>query len=180
MEFIDVIKTRRSVRKFKDQEIEPEKLERMLECARWSPSWANKQCWHFVAVSDREMIKKVSQTSMINKWLKTAPAIIVACADPKASGERNGIDYFTVDTAIAMEHLVLAAADQGLGTCWIGAFNEDKLKEILGIPENIRLVALTPVGYPMDNPGLGEIVTRSIIGSKKRKPLDEFVHHDGW
>ena len=95
MEFLDVIKSRRSVRKFKDQPVESEKLEQMLKCARWSPSWANKQCWHFVVVKDHETIKQVSRSSLINKWLKSSPVIIIACADPKKSGDRNGIDYFT-------------------------------------------------------------------------------------
>lgn len=180
MEFNDVIKARRSVRGFSDQAVEDDMLVEILNCARLAPSWANKQCWHFIVVKDNKMIRTISKTTAINKWLKKSPGIIIACADPKRSGSRNGIDYFAVDVAIAMEHLVLAAANRGLGTCWIGAFDEMKVKLVLSIPENIRVVALSPIGYPAEKQSFREKMTRKIIKSSKRKSLDEIVHYEKW
>lgn len=181
MEFTDVVKLRRSVRKFRTQEVENEKIEQILECARLAPSWANKQCWSFVIVKNKEKIKLLSKAAgVVNIWLKKAPIIIVACGDPRLSGIRNGIEYFIVDVAIAMEHLILAAADLGLGSCWIGAFDEDRIKEVLEIPNNIRVVAITPFGYPAKKVGMQENITRVILRSQKRKPLSEIVHYDKW
>jgi nitroreductase len=180
MEFSDVIKNRRSVRGYSDRAVEDEKLSNILESARWAPSWANKQCWHFIVIKDRGKIEQISKSSAINKWLKNSPVIILACAEPGLSGSRNGIDYFAVDVAISMEHLVLAAADLGLGTCWIGAFDEQKMKKVLDVPDHIKIVALTPVGYPAEKQNMREKMTRSIIKSSKRKPLNEIVHYNGW
>ena len=181
MEFTDVVKLRRSVRKFSNQEVEKEKIEQILECARLAPSWANKQCWSFIVVKDKEKIELLSKAAgTVNIWFKKAPIMIVACGDPKLSGIRKGIEYFMVDVAISMEHLVLAATDLGLGSCWIGAFEEEKIKDVLGIPNNIRVVAITPIGYPAEKVGVQETITRVILRSKKRKPLDEIVHYDKW
>jgi nitroreductase len=89
------------------------------------------------------------------------------------------MERYLVDMAISMEHLVLAAADLGLGTCWIGSFDEAKVKRILGVPESIKAVALTPVGYPAEE-GLRAKMTKSLVGSAKRKTLEEIVHRDHW
>jgi nitroreductase len=107
-----------------------------LEAARVAPSWANKQCWHFIVVREREKIEKLSP--MINFWLKDAPAVIVACGDPSKSGFKNEQHYYLVDVAIALEHFVLAATNDGLGTCRIGAFGEETVKTLLGIPREIK------------------------------------------
>jgi nitroreductase len=181
MEFDEVISTRKSVRKFSEAPVEQEKLEQILESARLAPSWANKQGWRFVVVQDPEKLKKVSKAAgVINVWLKKAPVIVLACGDKKSSGLREGIHYIYVDVSIAMEHLVLAAANQGLGTCWVGAFDEQKMKDILGIPEDVRVIALTPVGYPAEKEGMREKVSKKVMGSKKRKPLEEIVFYDSW
>jgi nitroreductase len=150
MEFESVIKARESIRSYSNKNVEDEKITFVLESARLAPSWRNRQCWQFVVVKDKKIIKDLSKTSIINYWLKKVPVIIVACGDPKQSGFRNGINYFIVDVSIALENIVLAATDKGLGTCWIGGFNEKKVKEILGITEYIRVVSLTPLGYPAD------------------------------
>jgi nitroreductase len=180
MEFESVIKSRESIRDFSDKKIEDEKINFVLECARLAPSWTNKQCWQFIVVKDKKIIKDLSKTSIINRWLKNVPVIIVACGDPKQSGFRNGIDYFIVDVSIALEHLVLAATDKGLGTCWIGGFNEKKVKEILEIPENIRVVALTPLGYPAEKKRFAGKLGKIVIQSKKRKSLDKIIHENIW
>ena len=111
--------------------------------------------------------------------MKNVKIVIVACADPKKSGSKNGMDYYLVDVAISMEHLVLAATNLGLGTCWIGGFDEVKVKKILNIPEKIRVVAMTPVGYPSDD-GMRNKIARKIIRADRRKSLEEMIHYNKW
>ena len=149
MEFMDVIATRKSVRSYSDEEIEEEKFTKIFEAARMAPSWANKQCWSYILVKDKKKIKKLS-SGLVNSWMKHAKAIIVACGDPKKSGTRNGMDYYLIDVAISMEHLVLAATDLGLGTCWIAAMDREEVKEILDIPRDHYVATVTPLGYPLD------------------------------
>ncbi|MBU0497058.1 MAG: nitroreductase family protein [Candidatus Thermoplasmatota archaeon] len=180
MEFGEVILRRRSVRSYKQDSIEDDKLEYVLECARQSPSWANTQCWRFIIIRDPETIKAIAKVSLINRWLKQVPCIIVACADTISSGTKNEIHYYSVDVAIALEHLILGATDVGLGTCWIGGFDEDKIKKILGIPNRIKVVAMTPLGYPTDKPSTSENIKKTLIRSTKRRSLAEIVHYDKW
>jgi nitroreductase len=115
-----------------------------------------------------------------NQWLKTTPVLIIACADPAESGRRNALDYYLVDVAIALENLVLAATDVGLGTCWIGGFDEEKIKEQFEIPKRIRIVALTPLGYPAEKKTLITSTVRFITRGDKRKNLDEIIHYEHW
>jgi len=181
MEFHDVIMSRTSVRTFRDTPVEDEKITYVLDCARRAPSWANKQCWRFIIIKDKDKITQLSKESMVfNHWLKNAPVLVIACADPTDSGTHNGIEYYTVDVAIALEHLVLAATNVGLGTCWIGGFHEEKIKESLEIPKRIKVIALTPLGYPADKKTFAAKTIKMIIGSEKRKSLDEIVHHEHW
>ena len=180
MEFKNVIKSRESIRDYSDRKVEDEKINYVLECARFAPSWTNKQCWKFIIVKDKKIINDLSKTSIINRWLKNVPIIIIACGNPKESGYRNDISYFIVDVSIALEHLVLAATDKGLGTCWIGGFNEKKVKKILGIPDNIRVVALTQLGYPAEKKHIIGKIAKIVTQSKKRKSMDEIIHINKW
>ncbi len=182
MEFEKVIKVRRSVRSFDDTEVKDEIISQILEDARLAPSWANRQCWSFIVITDKNKIKKIIKHggSGINKWLKNAPVLIIACGDPKLSGNREGIGYFAVDVAIALEHLVLSAANLGLGSCWIGTFHENNIKGMLNIPKDIRIVAMTPIGHPKDKLSIREKITSSIVKSKNRKPLNEIAHYNKW
>lgn len=180
MEFIDVIKARNSVREYSPRPVEEEKITYVLEAARLAPSTTNKQCWRFIVVKQKETIERIAKTSVINRWLKTAPVVIVCCADPMESATNNSLDYYPVDTAIATEHLILAATDVGLGTCWIAGFQEDKVKELLEVPKRIRIIALTAVGYPVEKKGIVEQITKTLLKAKKRKTLDEIVHHEHW
>ena len=180
MEFSSVIKSRESIRDYAHKKVEDEKIKYVLECARLAPSWTNKQCWHFIVVKDKKIIKDLSKTSIINRWLKNAPVVIVACGDPKQSGVKDNINYYIVDVSIALEHLVLAATDKKLGTCWIGGFNEKKVKRTLEIPENIRVVALTPLGYPAEKKGFTGKIAKIVTQSKKRKSLDKIIHENKW
>ncbi len=175
---MDVIGTRKSTRNYLDKDIEEDDLNKILEAARLAPSWANRQCWKYIIVNDREKIQKLA-AGIINSWMKNVKIVIVACADPKKSGSKNGMDYYLVDVAISMEHLVLAATNLGLGTCWIGGFDEVNVKKILNIPEKIRVVAMTPVGYPSEE-GIRNKFARKIIRADTRKPLEEMIHYNNW
>src|SRR5659263_134336 len=162
MEFKDVIAARKSVRSYADKPVEVEKLSQILEAARQAPSWANKQCCRYIVVKDKAKIQELA--GGFNGWLKQAPVIVVACADPKDSGAHDSMNYYLVDVGISMQQLILAATDMELGTCWIGGFDEAKVKKALGVPENIKVVAMTPVGYPADKEGLGSTLIKTVIG----------------
>ena len=146
MEFMDVVSKRRSIRKYKSDPVPKEDIEYVVEAARLAPSWANSQCWKLIIVTDPEVKAELAKAGM--GWIAQAPVIITACADPSKPGTKGDQEYYMLDVGIAMEHLILAATDKGLGTCWIGAFDEDIAKKALGVPENIRVVASTPLGYP--------------------------------
>ncbi|MHA1803588.1 MAG: nitroreductase family protein [Promethearchaeota archaeon] len=169
MDFYEVIRTRRSYRKYLPDMPPEESIHRILEAARLAPTWANKQGVHYIVVKDPEKVKAVRKaTGQIGKF-SDAPIFIVGVISEKDSGTGgNGIKYFTVDFGICFEHLILAATAEGLGTCWIGWFNEKKIKKILEIPEKYRVVGLTPVGYPKKKKG--EV--------QDRIPLEQIVHHD--
>jgi nitroreductase len=184
MEALEAIRTRRSVRKYSDRPVEPEKLQAVLEALQQAPSWSNLQCWSLVVVSDQAVRDRISELSYVEsffaaygyksnpaqKALAQAPIVIVACADPLRSGDLRGEQYYMADMGIATENLMLAAHDQGLGSVFVGVFDEEKLKELLQIPAEIRIVGLFPLGYPA-----GESK-----GGPPRKPLSEFVHYDTW
>jgi nitroreductase len=167
MDFMEVVRRRRSVRKYRPDPVAQAKVDLVLEAARLAPSWANGQCWTFVVVTDPKVKHELAQAG--NEWIEAAPVIIAACADPEASGSKGDQSYYLLDVGIAMEHLVLAAAEQGLGTCWIGWFDENKARKALGVPEGIRVVASTPLGYPDEEPE-----------ARPRKSLAEIVRKDQW
>jgi nitroreductase len=170
MNVFEAIRTRRSIRKYVDKPVEKEKLLRILEAARLAPSAVNCQPWDFIVVTEPEVRKKLG-AAYPKEWFINAPVIIVACAHPtKAWTRKDGEEYWKVDVAIAMQNLVLTAWEEGLGTCWIGAFDEQEVKRVLGIPPEVRVVAMTPLGYPAEEKGP---VT-------DRKPLDEIVHYEHW
>ena len=180
MEFKQVIEQRMSTRSYRPTPVSEKDLEFILDCTRQAPSWMNKQCWRFIVIQDLETIQKIAKTSIINRWIKNAPVIVIACADSSQSGQSNDISYYTVDVAIAMEHLILAATDRGLGTCWIGSFNEKKLKEILEIPPRIKIVALTPIGHPLEKERISDKGRKLFVRSTKRKSIQEITHWDHW
>ncbi|MFO8020494.1 MAG: nitroreductase family protein [Promethearchaeia archaeon] len=170
MEFYDVVSKRRSYRKFKaDQQPEEEKIKRIINAARLAPTWANKQGVEYIIVRDEEKVKKVWKAIGQRKKFRNAPMYIVGIISEEDSGTNpSGIKYYTVDFGICFEHLILAATAEGLATCWIGWFNEDKIKNLLTIPEKYRVLGLTPVGYSIRKKGPVE----------KRKPLEEIIHKE--
>ena len=167
MAFIDLVRQRRSVRKYRPDPVPVAQLDYVLEAARLAPSWANGQCCTYLVVTDERVRHELALAG--NDWIAQAPVIIVICADPKQSGMKGDQPYYMLDAGIAMEHLVLAAAEQGLGTCWIGWFDEEKARQALGVPAELRIVASTPLGYPAEEPE-----------ARPRKSLAELVHRDRW
>jgi nitroreductase len=176
----DVILHRKSIRSFQATPVSDKVLESLVDMAHHAPSWMNKQCWHFIIVTESIQIEQIAKTAVINRWMKQAPAIILVCADPHLSGQREGIPYYVVDAAIAMDHLILSATEKGLGTCWIGSFNEQKLKSLLGIPPRIRIVSLTPVGYPKEKESFSGKMRSKFVRSTKRKSLSGILHWNAW
>lgn len=152
MDIYEVIKKRRSIRSYKKEPVEEEKLHRILEAARLAPSAANRQPVYFVVVKD-EKIKQQLKKAYSEEWFYTAPLIICICSVPEKAWKRSdGKNYADVDATIVMDHLILAATAEGLGTCWIAAFKAPLLKSILNLPSGIEPLAITPVGYPLNTP----------------------------
>ena len=151
MNFLDLVKARYSVRNYTAQEIEQEKLDYILECVRLAPSAVNLQPWRFRVITDKPTLEALCKCYK-REWLATAPCIIVACANHEESWHRraDNKDHADIDVAIAVEHICLAAVEQGLGTCWVCNFNAAQCKEFLALPENWEPVALVPLGYPAD------------------------------
>ena len=162
MDVFEAIKLRRSVRAYRDKPVEKEKIQKLLEAARLAPSAKNRQEWRFIVVTDKRTREHLVDACKGQKFVGEAPLIIVGLADPSVSR------WYKVDLGISMEHIVLQATELGLGTCWIGAFYEDKVKEILNIPENKEVVALLTVGYPREE---GSRLTG-------RKKLEEIVCYE--
>jgi len=165
MDFYEAVRLRRSIRKYKPDPVEQEKLGRVLEAARLAPSAANRQPWQFIVITDAKR-REAMKAAYDREWFWKAPVIIAACLDTAACWKRqgDGKSYGDVDVAIAFDHLTLAAAELGLGTCWIGAFNPVEARRLLELPAGVEPIALTPLGYPA-----GEAKPRS------RKGLNEIV-----
>jgi nitroreductase len=166
MEFHDVIRSRRSIRAYRSDPVEEDKLERILEAARRAPSAANRQPVCFYVIREGETRSALLE-AYSQQWFANAPVIICACSRPEEAWRRSdGKSYADVDLTIAMDHLILAATAEGLGTCWIGAFKPEPLRRLLGIPDELEPVALTPLGYPDEEPA-----------ERPRKDLDEIVEY---
>lgn len=154
MDFYDLINKRRSIRKYSPKPIEEDKLKRILNAAYIAPTAKNLQPFKFLVVKNKEKIEKITSFCKKNTFMKDAPIVIVGLANKEESYQILG-SYTTsemVDLAIAMDHLILAATNEGLGTCWIASFEEDKLRNYLKTEEPYRIVLLTPIGYPLENP----------------------------
>lgn len=156
MEFKKVLEKRRSIRKYKNTPVPRKTILDVLEAARIAPSASHRQPWHFIVVEDKNKIDKLAK----QKWAAEAPVMIVGLADQEASP-----GWCLTDIGIAFEHLVLAATNLGLGTCWMGQSNREELvRDILDIPDRYKVVALTPLGEPDETPS-----------PKERKSLDDIV-----
>ena len=170
MNIFEAIKKRRSVRSFLDKPIEDEKLTAVLEAGRLAPSAGNRQECRFVVVEDRDVRRRIAVAANGQSFVGEAPVVIVACAVTNGHVMSCGQPCYPIDIAIALDHISLAAVEYGLGTCWIGAFNEEKVKEILGIPEEVRVVELMPIGYP----------AFQTVKEKNRLPFSKIVKQGHW
>lgn len=164
MEYLELIEKRHSVRSYKGDKVEEEKLQKVLEAARLAPTAANRQAFKVMVIDTtkhEEDLRKIYSRD----WFVKAPIVLCVCSIPgKAWVRSDGKNYSDVDAAIIMDHIILAATDLGLGTCWIGAFNADSVKQLLGLDDGLEPIAFTPLGYAEE----GEF-------RKIRKPLDEIV-----
>jgi nitroreductase len=169
MNFYELIKKRYSVRAYKTDPVEDEKLLQVLDAARLAPTAANRQPLQFIVIhtAGREAeLKRIYGKD----WLSQAPVVVCVCSLPSQAWSRmDKKNYNQVDAAIAMDHLILAAADLGLGTCWIAAFDPAAAREILQLPEGVEPIAFTPLGYPADQPK-----------ERIRKTLSELVRYERW
>ena len=168
MTVYESIETRKSIRDFEKRPVEPEKLQRILEAGRLAPTARCSNATRFIVVDDPDLMKKVQEACMGQALMGKAPMAVIVCSD---STRVMGCDQraSTVDCSIAMSFMMLAATAEGLGTCWIGGFTQEPLKEALGIPAEYDVVALTPLGYPAEE---GR--------PRDRKALEELVYKNGW
>jgi len=168
MNLMQTIRARRSIRDFLKRPVEEEKLLAVLEAGRLAPSARNMQDWRFIVVRDAATRQRLAKAARDQQFVGKAPVVIAACGTSDLV-MTCGQPAYAIDVAIALDHMTLAAASLDLGTCWIGAFYEDKVKAILGVPQEVRVVALLPLGYPAEHPG-----------PRPRKTLDEVVAWEHW
>jgi len=169
MELKEAIRKRESVRDYEDKPVPEEKLKNVLEAARLAPSASNRQPWKFVVVKERALRQELARAANGQTFVGQAPIIIVAVATNVEHVMSCGVPSYPVDLAIAVDHMTLAAVDEGLGTCWIGAFSQEKVKEILRIPAKYRVVTLFPLGFP-----------KRENGTKFRKSLEQIVCYENF
>jgi nitroreductase len=169
MDVFEAIKTRRSIREYQEREVEEEKLQKVLEAGRLAPSAKNIQEWRFVVVRDKETREKLARAARNQAFVAQAPVSIVGCAIITDYRMTCGQRAYPIDLAIAVDHMTLVAVEEGLGTCWIGSFFEDHVKEILGIPEEVRVVTLLTLGYSSFQPS-----------AKPRLPKERIISYERW
>jgi len=169
MSVLEIIKKRRSIRRYREDPIPEDVLLRVLEAARLAPSGKNLQPWKFIIVKNQGLKEMLAEASFGQYFMAKAPVVIVACGLPDKCYAHMGryMKSWPVDVTIALEHLVLQAEEENLGTCWIGAFEEKQVKSILNIPEKVRVLAMTPLGYPDEEPRF-----------RGRKGLEEIISYD--
>lgn len=165
MNFLELVKARYSARNYSSRPVEAEKLDYIWECVRLAPSAVNFQPWRFRVITDAPTLQALQQCYK-RDWIASAPCIIVACGNHEEAWHRRGDnkDHADIDIAIAVEHLCLAAAEQGLGTCWVCNFDVLQCRTVLGLPETLEPIALIPIGYAVDE-----------ATEKKRKSLEDIL-----
>jgi len=181
MEALEAIKKRASLKThFSAREVQQEKIDKILEAATLAPSARNTQPWRFIVVKGKEAVEAlVSKAfSETNQVMKEAPVIIVACANPSDDIVRDGKEYYLFDVGLAVENMLLAATDLGLLTHPMTGLNEDELKGILGIPQEVRFVAATPLAYPVE--GTYDEAAQERLSERTRKSLKEVTYNNAW
>ncbi len=170
MNFLELCKSRFSSRSYLPATVEDKKLQYILECGRAAPSAANLQPWHIIAVTDRGVLSSLCETYP-RDWFRGAPLVLVICGDHQVSWKRgDGKDHCDIDAAIITDHITLAAAENGLGSCWICNFDAAKCSSILHLPPHVEPIVLLPIGYPADSADNPRHLSR--------KPAGEIIHRD--
>jgi nitroreductase len=171
MDVYEVIQTRKSTRNYESTPVPKETLEKILEAGRIAPSAVNIQPWHFIVVTSQEKRKALSK-GMFAHFLASAPVVVALCSDEKASS-----DWYAVDASLAGENIVLAATAEGLGTCWVGSFEEENVRTILNVPLNLRVIALLAIGYAKDRIDVTSKLSHLI---HRRKSLEDIVSWESY
>ena len=167
MEFLELARKRYSCRKYRDQAVEKNQLEKILEAGRIAPSAVNFQPWRFIVINEEKMLEQIRST-YARSWFQSAPVVLVLCVDYKESWKRaDGKEHGDIDIAIAADHMTLQASDAGLATCWVCNFDRDKCKSVLNLPKYIEPLVYLPLGYPADEPSANH---------EKRKALKDIIH----
>ncbi|MEM3664210.1 MAG: nitroreductase family protein [Candidatus Jordarchaeales archaeon] len=173
MDFFEVVRTRRSVRSYLDEDVSDGEVRRLLEAAILAPSAGNCQPWEFVIVRDKKRKEALSNAALGQRFVAEAPVVIVVCANVLRTaahyGSRGANLYVIQDTAAATQNILLAATAMGLATCWVGAFDERRVWEILELPDEVRPLAIIPVGKSRRTPAM-----------PPRIPLERVVHYEKW
>ena len=171
MDVLEAIKNRRSIRAFTDKPVTDNEIEQLIEAARWAPSAGNIQPWEFIIVRDPQIKHGLCEAAFNQTFIEEAPVVIVVCANPMQSAPRYGSRgmnlYCLQDTAVATQNILLAAHAMELATCWVGAFNEEKAREVLAVPIESRPIAIVPVGHPAEKPRV-----------RPRRELNEIMHRE--
>ena len=171
MDVFEAIKSRRSIRTYTREEVPEEDVEKLIEAARWAPSAGNIQPWEFIIVRDTATKRRLSAAALDQTFIEEAPVVIVVCANTMESrwgyGSRGVNLYCLQDTAAAIQNILLAACALGLGTCWVGAFQEEEARAALKVPRGVRPIAIIPVGHPAERPG-----------PRFRRSIKEIIHYE--
>ena len=169
MQVHEAIKNRRSVRAYKSDPIPEQSLRKVLEAARLAPSAHNDQDWKFIIIKDIKKKKQLAQAAQSQSFIAEAPVVIAAVALNPERVMSCEVPAYAINLTIAVDHMTLQACEQGLGTCWIGAFSQEQVKKILNIPDQYKVVALLPLGFPADSPK-----------PKTRKSLEEIICYENF
>jgi len=173
MDVLEAIRGRRSIRAFKRQDVLPEIVEKLVEAARWAPSAGNIQPWEFIVVRKSEIKRRLAEAALDQSFIEEVPVVIVVCANENRSFQRYSVRgktlYCIQDSAAAIQNILLTAHSLGLGTCWVGAFREEEVREILKVPQGIRPVAIVPLGHPDEAPT-----------PRSWRPMKQIVHYEAF
>jgi len=173
LDVFEAIKKRRSIRAFTPEDVSKEEIEKLLDAARYAPSAGNIQPWEFIVIRDFKIKRKLSIAALDQKFIEEAPVVIVVCANEMRSsrryGNRGATLYCLQDTAAAIQNMLLTACALDLGTCWVGAFHEEDVRETLDVPKGVRPIAIISVGHPAEKPEI-----------RFKRALSEIVHYENY
>ncbi|MFW6111271.1 MAG: nitroreductase family protein [Thermoproteota archaeon] len=167
MSVLEIIRKRGSIRSYQSKSIPEEVMEKVLEAGRLAQSAGNRQPWEFIVVEGEELKKELAKACNNQAFVGEAASVLVCVVDPENCGHVGAMDSFLVDAAIAVENMALVSWENGVGSCWIGAYDEKRIKKLLNIPRELKVASILTLGYPAEEPSF-----------KERKKLDQIVHHE--